>query len=227
MACDSIHSGKNYDYDDDKISLLFDRFYIATYGANMLDQAIGLIYDFQKYDNCPRPAEFNELYGMIDSMYELKLDQYRRQASQGYQCENKEQGGIVYDKLEHKFWFMDFGRPFSEDQFYAKKKPVVVEEGTHRYALLKNFKEKFKSNLVIEDETGKYEEFIDKEFSDLNVETMKRYDIKIGRIGSILTVFDSKIFFKSAHLDYVAYLSYIENVLSYQQSCTKDDAIDG
>ncbi|EKR63773.1 hypothetical protein LEP1GSC036_0942 [Leptospira weilii str. 2006001853] len=214
MACDNLgvyESSK--EIKTEKINCLFNRYYIATYGPNMLGEAVTLISDYQIFKNCIRPSNINDLQAMIESMYDIKLNHYAR-ASEEYRKPDKLQGGIIYDSEEHMFYLMDLGQPFSDEKIKKHRSFIELKEGINRFALYGNSNNKYENIDLSKLEKEACKEKLEIEFKELAADIWNKYKVRVGEVGSYLFVAESEITLESCYESYVDYCDAMEKLPS-------------
>jgi hypothetical protein len=205
IACDDLFTtAEGFDYDD-KMFLLFNRFYIADFGPNVLPETLWEIYNFQKFDNCPEPKSVNDLHSMISSLYKHKG--FKEKSPKDYQDPDKSQGCVIYDSTEKQLFELDFGRPFWEHNDKDDGVIRINQNGIKRYGLYPLVRDVSVFDISIDNLFVDLKKEVEKEFQILSENLGSSLEQhKVGQLGSYLKVEGDKIEFFSRFFNWCDYI---------------------
>ncbi|MBW0434902.1 hypothetical protein HGB47_14885 [Leptospira yasudae] len=116
VGCDSMcYSSHGKNIPCDKGYILFNRYFIATYGADLLSGIIEILKNREGYGNFQPPANLKELYEAIFQIYKIAVPAYRERASEEFKERKKQVAAIIYDEATNQFDYISYGHPFMKE----------------------------------------------------------------------------------------------------------------
>ena len=182
IGCDSLSFSHGKNEKCDKGFYLFNRFYIAVYGPDLLSYTIRILKIQEGYDNFDKPKNIQELCDLLFKVYKITVNKFINTASEEYKSPLKQVAALIFDENENIFEYVDFGHPFLKNQ------NLVIcrrenDEGIQKFAIFET--NDLEDDINIKDFLENPKEIINNQFNELN-NCIKHSSggMEIGELGS-------------------------------------------